>query len=381
MITVAEYQVNLYLDGEFVGDVRPLAQQLKWTRRRTHKGTDSIDFTVNDVLLQKWLKQRGRDLVDVLRPIALECRIIRNGVPIVGGFLATMPAYQPRGTSTNFQMKFDGFLNLLNGVIIAPQTAQTKRLSQMIVEWVNIANQRSQSAGKGFGLTAGTIVDLATVSQTFDGYKTIKSFITDRADNTTGAGIFDIYFHEDKTFDIFPDAEFGTVRQYIVDYPTQLNAISATAISANEITGFASKVIAVGAGETSATEEMNTAITSEALNREAVLKYGYFETLFQESSISIQQTLDNRCESELANASQIQWQPQIKLTGRNISPSPTGEPCIWIGDTVQIHNSEDLTELTSGWFRVQELDVSVGATGAETITPTLERVEPPESVL
>jgi hypothetical protein len=39
-----------------------------------------------------------------------------------------------------------------------------------------------------------------------------------------------------------------------------------------------------------------------------------------------------------------------------------------------INNSEDLTGMTNGEFRVNELSVDVTSTGDETITPVLERV-------
>ena len=54
----AEYRVELRLDGRFIGDVRELAQNLKWTKRRTEVGVDEIDFTINDVLFARWCEER-----------------------------------------------------------------------------------------------------------------------------------------------------------------------------------------------------------------------------------------------------------------------------------------------------------------------------------
>lgn len=369
-----EYELELRLDGVLIGDVRRLAQNLVWERRRTINGVDSISFTLNDVLFEKWCEDRNTTIVDLLKPIALDCRVIRNGVAVCGGFLATMPAYTPNGTSANLDLQFDGYLNLLGGVYIRPTATQTAPMADIIEGWIYDADSRASTAGKAFGFVSGDLDNLATVTQTIDGYKTVKEAITDRADNITGAGIFDVYFHPDRTYDIKADNNFGVTRSYIINYPTQLNGISAVSISAQEVDGFASHVIAIGAGEVSADAEKNTAIVSESTNSEAVLEYGYFETLYQDSSISRQTTLDGKAESQVASQSNPLWQPEMTLSGRQIAPSPTGDNCIWIGDRITINNTEDMTGQTSGQFRVQALSVSVTGSNAENITPVLERI-------
>ena len=369
-----EYELELRLNGVLIGDVRKLAQNLVWERRRTINGVDSISFTLNDVLFEQWCNDRSTSIVDVLKPLALDCRVIRNGVAVCGGFLATMPAYTPNGTSANLDLQFDGYLNLLGGVYIRPTATQTAPMADMIEGWIYDADSRAEAAGKGFGFVSGDLDNLATVTQTIDGYKTVKEAITDRADNITGAGIFDVYFHPDRTYDIKSDANFGLTRSYIINYPTMLNGISAVSIQAQEVDGFASHVIAIGAGEVSADSEKNTAIVSESTNSDAVAEYGYYETLYQDSSISRQETLDGKAESQVASQSNPLWQPEITLSGRQIAPSPEGDDSIWIGDRITINNTEDMTGQTSGQFRVQALSVGVSSSNAETITPVLERI-------
>jgi hypothetical protein len=369
-----EYELELRLNGVLIGDVRKLAQNLVWERRRTINGVDSISFTLNDILFEQWCNDRSTSIVDVLKPLALDCRVIRNGVAVCGGFLATMPAYTPNGTSANLDLQFDGYLNLLGGVYIRPTATQTAPMADMIEGWIYDADSRAEAAGKGFGFVSGDLDNLATVTQTIDGYKTVKEAITDRADNITGAGVFDVYFHPDRTYDIKSDANFGLTRSYIINYPTMLNGISAVSIQAQEVDGFASHVIAIGAGEVSADAEKNTAIVSESTNSDAVAEYGYYETLYQDSSISRQETLDGKAESQVASQSNPLWQPEITLTGRQIAPSPEGDDSIWIGDRITINNTEDMTGQTSGLFRVQALSVSVTSSNAENITPVLERI-------
>ena len=127
-----------------------------------------------------------------------------------------MPAYTPNGTSANLNLQFDGYLNLLAGVYIRPTATTTMPMATMIEGWIADADDRAETAGKGFGFISGDLDNLASVTQTFDGYKTVKEAITDRADNITGAGIFDVYFHPDRTYDIKSDANFGLTRSYII---------------------------------------------------------------------------------------------------------------------------------------------------------------------
>jgi len=369
----ANYKVELRLDGLYIGDCRSIAQNLTWAKRRTSAGVDEIDFTLNDVKFEEWLNDRSTTINDVLRPLALDCRIVRNGVEIVGGFLATMPAYSPNGTSANLAMKFDGYLNLLDGVYIPPTAKQTKRMNVLIAQYIAYADSTAESAGKAFGFTAGKSNTMSLVDHTFDSYKSVKEFITDRCDNVSGAGQFEVYFHPDRTYDIIKDSNFGTTQNYVINFPMTINNLSATSISASEVSDFASSVICVGAGETSSDSEESTAIVSQSTSDLAVATYGYKETLYQDSSISVQTTLDQKAETLLDEKCDPQWDPEITLTGLTINPAPSGDPFIWIGDTITIVNDSDLTGQTNGEFRVQELSVSVSATGAETITPVLKR--------
>lgn len=372
----ATYEVELRLNDQLIGNIQELAQNLTWTRQRTKMGVDSISFTVNDRLFSEWCRMRGTTVGEILKPIALDCRVIRNGVPVVGGFLATMPAYQPSGTSANLQLKFDGYLNLLAGVNIYPQATNKGKMGDLIQQWITMADERAEAAGKAFGFTAGQIDDMASVEQSFENYTAVKDVIANRCDNTTGAGPFEVYFHPDRTYDVIKSENFGeAITDYIVQYPTLLNAVSATSLSAKELTGFASTVISIGGGEVSEDTEADTAIVSIQTNSEAVKEYGYVETVLQSSDISVQETLDRNTASELENRSTMQWQPELKLTGRMVSPSPTGSRRIWIGDTITLQNSQDYTGMTSGSFRVNSLQVAVAATGAETITPSLSRGE------
>lgn len=377
----ANYEIRLYLNGKLIGDVRSLAQNLTWSRKRTKVGADAIDFVLNDVLFDKWCKDRGISINELLKPLALECRVVRNGVELVGGFLATMPAYQPLQTSANLSCHFDGYLNLLAGFYIRnistnlPLGTISGAAGELVSQMIQMGDNVAANAGKAWGFTAGNIGELASITHTFDNYKTIKDWICDRCDNRSGAGQFDVYFHADKTYDVLSDSEFGDIiTDWVANYPTILNGTSATSINAEEVSGFASAIIGLGAGEVSANTDENTVLFRSTNSSIAVQEYGYMETLYQESSISTGSVLENNISAELAKTANPIWQPQITLHGRQVAPTPTGNAKIWIGDTIMVNNSIDLTGMTNGEFRVNELNVAVSANGDETITPVLERV-------
>ena len=377
----ATYEVNLYLNGVLIGDCRRIAESLSYTRKRTKVGADSIDFTINDVLFNEWCKARGYTINNLLKPLALECRLVRNGVEIIGGFLATMPGYSPLQKSAELALRFDGFLNLLNGVYIRntsnnlPRGTISGRMGALVQQMITFANNMANSAGKAYGFKVGHIDSMNSITHTFDNYKTVKDWICERSDNTTGAGPFDVYFHADKTYDVYKDSNFGDIiTDWVAFYPMMLNNTSATSINAPEIEEFASAIVGLGAGEVSPNPNENTAVYRFVKNNSAVSEYGYLEMLYQDSSITSGSTLQANIQTDLFNKSNPIWQPQITLHGKQVAPTPTGSKKIWIGDTITINNSLDLTGMTNGNFRVNELKVDISAGGDETITPVLERV-------
>lgn len=370
-----DYEIQLRINGTLIGDVRSIAENLVWSRCRTNYGVDEIDFTLNDVAFADWCEKRNTTIDQILKPYALDARIVRNGEAVAGGFLATMPGYQPQNDSANLQMRFDGYLNLLAGVYIHPTPTVTKRADQLVQDWITLAETRATTAGKGYGITFDSAhsVQLASVQRTFDSYKSVKEAITQMTDNMEGAGIFDVIFNPDRSYYI-TNTLGRDITSWQLYYPPRIAGQSAATINAPEVQGFASHIITLGAGETSSDSAKSTVITSEATNNAAVLEYGYVEALTQYSSVSRQSTLDNHCAADLREASNVLWQPQVTLMGSQTPPSPTEDYGLWIGDTIYLENTADKTGQTSGWFRIQAIETRVSGANAETIRPVLERV-------
>ena len=368
----ATYQIILKLNGQTLGDIRTIAQDFNWSRYRTNQGVDSIEFTINDKLLERWCADRQIQPGDILKPIALEATITRNGEAVAGGFLATMPAYKPNAASANLELRFDGYINLLAGVILPPAAQTTKRADQFVTGWITEANTRSANAGKGYNFTQGTIKTLGNVQRTYENYKTIKEAILQMTDNVDGAGQFDVIFNPDKSYDI-TDSLGRDITDWSLYYPPRDGGQSAATISAPEIQGFASSILTLGAGEVSSDPAKTTVITKQSTNAAAVAEFGYYEAMTQYSSVTQQTTLNQHNATDLANAIKVQWEPQITLLGIQTPPSPTAAFGLWLGDRIRLINTADVTGMTSGLFRINALRVEVSSNGAETITPTMER--------
>lgn len=373
MINTPDYRIELRLNGTLIGDVREIAENLIWRKCRTSYGVDEIDFTLNDKLFADWCEKRNTTIADMLKPYALDARIVRDGEDIIGGYLATMPAYQPRNDSADLSLRFDGYLNLLQGVYIRPTATVTARLDLQIAGWIQAAETRATNAGKAFGITNAGGDQLASVQMTFDNYKTVKEAIVDRSDNIEGAGQFDLIFNPNRSYYIAKNLG-RTITSWSLYYPAHLAGQGIVRIEAPEVQGFASHIIALGAGETSSDVNKSTVIVSEDTDTDAVDEYGYVENLVQYSSISRQTTLDQKCATDLANAANVKWEPEISLIGRQTPPSPTADYGLWIGDSINIVNTADQTGQTSGRFRINILEVSVSSTNAETIRPSMERL-------
>lgn len=381
MFENTKYELNLYINGNLVGNVRSIATKLVWARRRTKRGADSIDFTLNDKVFEKWCEKHYTTIGDLLKPYALECRVIRDGVEVLGGFLATMPAYHPRQASAELDLHFDGYLNLLAGVYIyddnttLPLGTVAGTMGSLIQQFITLANTRSTNAGKGFGFVANTIDVMPSITNTFDNYKTVKEFITDRCDNTQGAGPFDVYFYADKSYDVKADSNFGDIiTGWIAQYPADPRKISLSEISAPEMMDYASVIFAIGYGEISSNSDEDTTISTIVSQDSATAEYGYCEKLVSYSSITRQDTLLQKALTDLHILSNPIWRPEVATNGKWLAPTPNGDNKIWLGDTITIQNNADLTGMTSGTFRVNELEVRVSSTGSENIKPTLERV-------
>ena len=406
-IIAPDYQVILSYDHRVLGDIRKYAQDLHYVVSSSRYGVDSITFTIDMNIFSDWLNERllgfsgfsGDGLRYALKPILLDCVIQRNGEDLVGGCLIQMPHITFTNDSATLEMTFDGYMNLLDGVIIAPTPTQSKTPNQFISDWVTTANQVSTAFVGSQGGSHGFLIEydstdsivLPTIQRTYDSYKTMKEAIFEMCDNIEGAGEFDVIFLPQIRYDIIDVLRPGvsglySIPKYIIQndssisgqmslfYPAGPNGAGIVAIEIEQADDFASHAFVLGNGDTSSDPSLNTVITSEyPTTISGTYEFpAYREKIWQYSSITRQATLDGRAQSLQGHSSKIRWQPTLTLAGIHIPPSPTADNGIWIRKRIKIETDKDPLNIFARTAIVRELEVSVSSTNGEEVRPLIE---------
>lgn len=359
-----EYEIQLRFDGSLIGNVYPITTARSWSKVKN--GVDLIQFQVSMLKMREWCEQRGTALAEIVKPLKLDARVVRNGVPLLGAVLLEIPSYSLDNNKVDCELSFtfDGYLNIYSGIYIRPTITYTARpLNQYLVDLVNKANTRATNAGASTGVTIGTIETLGNDQNTYDSYKAVKDALTEQTDNETGAGNFDIDFTYDRQFCIYK--EMGNDRtDMVIRYPSVRGALNATSISFDAWKSLATHVIGVGAGN--GVGDGGAALvreTSAAQDAFGISEYGYYEQVFQDSSISRASTLDNKISGVLEQGTRALLTPTIGIVGNQLALGET----FWIGDRFSFENNFDPFIPTSATLRVLQLDCTIDDTGAEDL--------------
>lgn len=362
-----EYEIELRYDGNLVGNIFPITTSRSWRKRKN--GVDEINFSVSLKKMVQWCEERNTTLRELVTPMKLDARIVRNGVPLLGGFLYEVPGYTQsvENVDTEINFIFDGYLNLCAGLYNRPTTTYSARpISRYLKQELQNALNRASSAGYNFGITMGTIEEWTPNDQnTYDSYKTIKDILIEQTDNTEGAGTFDVDFGYDRTFNIYH--EMGNDRtDTVIYYPSRPGVLNALSVSYDSWGDFASHVIGVGAGN--GVGDGGAALVRSVTSQSAIQEYGYYETMFQDSSISNATTLTNKLSGILASTTHPTLIPKITIVGNSIDIGTT----FWIGDVFTFRNDEDPFLETDAPLRIIELSCEIGDANEESLTITSE---------
>lgn len=360
-----QYEIQLRYAGSLIGNIYPITTARSWSKVKN--GVDQISFSVSMLKMQEWCEQRGTTLAEIVKPLKLDARVVRNGTPLLGGVLLEIPSYSLDNDKVDceIQFNFDGYLNIYSGLYIRPTLVYNQQpLNQYLVDIVNRANTRAANAGASTGVTIGHVDTLPNDQNTYDSYKAVKDALTEQTDNETGAGNFDIDFTYDRKFCIYK--EMGEDRtDLIIRYPSIRGAVNATSVSFNAWNELATHVIGVGAGN--GVGDGGAAITDETTASEdafGIAEYGYYEQVFQDSSISRQATLHNKISGILQQGTKVLLTPTIGVAGNQLDLGNT----FWIGDRFRFQNDFDPFIPTSAILRALEFDCNIDDTGAENLT-------------
>ena len=150
----------------------------------------------------------------------------------------------------------------------------------------------------------------------------------------------------------------------VIRYPSVRGALNATSISFDAWKSLATHVIGVGAGNGGG--DGGAALvreTSAAQDAFGISEYGYYEQVFQDSSISQASTLENKISGVLEQGTKALLTPTIGIVGNQLALGET----FWIGDRFSFENDFDPFIPTSAPLRVLQLDCTIDDTGAEEL--------------
>lgn len=360
-----KYEIQIRFDGDLIGNIYPITTARSWSKIKN--GVDQIQFQVSMLKMQDWCRQRGTTLAEIVKPLKLDARIVRDGVPLLGGILLEIPSYSLDNNRLDCDLSFtfDGYLNIYSGIYIRPSiTYSAQPLNQYLTDLLNRANNRAANAGAPTGVTIGHIDVLGKDQNTYNSYKSVKDALTEQTDNETGAGNFDIDFTYDRKFCIYK--EMGNDRtDAIIRYPSIRGALNATSVSFSAWKSLATHVIGVGAGN--GVGDGGAALvteTSAAQDAYGISEYGYYEQVFQDSSISRESTLKNKISGILEQGTKALLTPTIGIVGNQLKLGQT----FWIGDRFKFKNSFDPFIPTSATLKVLQLDCAIEDTGVENLS-------------
>lgn len=401
-IIAPTYRLELFFDHKYVGEIRHLAENLTYTISSSRFGVDAITFSIDLNAFSAYLEgyegmSGGEALRSILKPVCLECVVLRNNEALVGGVMIQMPTISFSNDSATLEMVFDGYANLLDGVFISPAATQTATANVFIQNWMTEANNRSYNFipweyhGFLFDYDSASSINLPTIQRTYDTYKSVKELIFEMCDNTEGAGEFDVIFKPLLGYYEYPETPAGhgfyaSRPQYIIQndttitgqtnlfYPSGVGGSGILSINIEQADDFGLVAYLLGNGDTSSDPNLNTVLTSiYPSTRPQTSEYpGYRERMWQFSSITNQATLDGRAQALQKKSSSIQWQPTLTLAGNHTPPSPTASDGIWIRRRIKIETSKDPLNIFARTAIVRELEVEVSSTNSELVKPLLE---------
>lgn len=361
-------EIQIRYAGTLIGDICPITTSRGWTK--TLNGVDSIEFSVSLQEFANWCVERGTTMQQIIKPLKLDARVVRDGVPLLGGVLLEVPSYSltNEDLDTVINFSFDGYLNLTAGLRIRPTVQYNERLDSYLVKILNAGLTRATNAGAPTGITIGTCSQLGVDQNTYDSYKSVKDALTEQTDNTTGAGRFDIDFDYKREFRIYK--EMGEDRtDTVIHFPSVKNGLNATQVSYDAWSGIATHWIGVGAGNgVGAGGAALTTETTSSQDSAGLTEFGYYEDVFQDSSISILNTLKNKLSGQLAKSTKPTQVPSISLNSNALEFGKT----FWIGDRFTFSNTSNGLLSSSGTYRVLEIAVKIDDVGSEDCTLKVE---------
>lgn len=365
------YTFEAWNKTSLVADITQLVTNVSYTI--TRNDAETLQFDVDLFKFESYCKDHlgGMDPHVVIQPYATDIKVKRNGVYLFGTQVV-MPSFNLAGDSGNtassdasgmsdypVTIYCTGYLNFFKDRYITKTYTNMERVAIAI----DIINTTQAQTNGSFGVTIGSTqfnTGFTDSERTYslDNIKTKLQELANISDYP-----FDFGFSYDKVFSTYQ--HIGAVRDDITFiYGGELSNVQAFSMD-RDASQLYNKIYGIGFGFGSAalTNSPGTGIdTTSQLN------YYLREEILQNNSVTVQATLDQNTNTELAVRKDLLELPKITV----VTPQLNGK-WINIGDiiTFQVLTHTWLSEI-NGKYRTEQIQVSLDDNQNETIDYVLD---------
>ncbi|QHJ77135.1 MAG: hypothetical protein [Bacteriophage sp.] len=361
------YQWSAKAD-EFVDLTRLVDGNVQIMVKRNAIGTCTFRLKYRSIL--ELIRAQGITLVDFLNEWLSTVSVYMDDSLVFGGVLDAFPQIQTSSLDADITLTFQSWLGLMAGMEVMPPQSLTGPLDQILVTKVQQAVEASAVAAMPYPVSIGTHIEqLAAVTWTVDNVMTLKDFLVQRTDNSTGAGPFDINFTPDGQFEVWQ--HYGVDTSDSITYTAGDDKANVESVDYPAWDGYNTDVIMSGAGNGYGVE--GSTITAHASSADSRRRHMYHAAIAQDSSISTQDVLNRAATQQLKYAESPAAIPEITINatrlGLKVCEHGLGGD-LWLGDTI----SMIMTGIYAGMpspddhkLRVNQLDITLEPTNNVTV--------------
>ena len=348
---MAEYKIEVYSkNGKCLGDIRHLAQRLKWTEQRN--AAETVSFRMDLARYEEYVKKTGMRPYDFMDAGTTDIRVVRNSKDRVGAHLIKA-AFSPNDPSVDIELSFTGYLNYLKDAYVDADYDKTR---QGDIAW-GVINQYQGKQDGDFGIRRGRFTSLGkNPRQRHQKRANVKDFLVRLSNVIDGP---DFQFTPDKKFNTF-DA-MGSYRPDIrLSYPGNVASFGFE----RSVDSLANYVIGIGSGNG---DDAPSTYATDPYSRKALYRR---EKIVTFSSVVRETTLQENTNGVLELLKDVRELPSFTLSDGVLDLNDVG-----LGDTIYIEmNGYIMFEHIRGFYRIEKIEVNVDENDAEEVTLTFDNL-------
>ena len=348
---MAEYKIEVYSkNGKCLGDIRHLAQGLKWTEQRN--AAETVSFRMDLARYEEYVKKTGMRPYDFMDAGTTDIRVVRNGKDRVGAHLIKT-VFSPNDPSVDIELSFTGYLNYFKDAYV---DADYDKTGQGDIAW-GVINQYQGKQDGDFGIRRGRFTSLGkNPRQRHQKRANVKDFLVRLSNVIDGP---DFQFTPDKKFNTF-DA-MGSYRPDIrLSYPGNVASFGFE----RSVDSLANYVIGIGSGNG---DDAPSTYATDPYSRKALYRR---EKIVTFSSVVRETTLQENTNGVLELLKDVRELPSFTLSDGVLDLNGVG-----LGDTIYIEmNGYIMFEHIRGFYRIEKIEVDVDENDAEEVTLTFDNL-------